>query len=378
MAALEMSNKTGQPLRIWALLGPHRGDNNQILALAEALGLPFEEKKLEYNQLRRLQPGLLGATFASIKAGFRKQLDGEPPDLTISTGHRSVPVVRELRRRSGGRTRSVHLGYPRISPRHFDLVVPTPEYPVPNARNVMRIPFALTPHGAREVDEADRDLLKAYPRPRRLLLIGGPTLYWELSADGIVRAVRKLQRAAEWEGGSILTVGSPRSPAQLLTAVKSVLESSSAPFLFAPIEGPPCYPAMIEAADEIFVTADSVAMTADAITTGKPVGLIPIARSRLGSVVMEAMDRLRPGKRLYPRDLRFFWAALREAGYWGTLHEPTASNPPDYAELVAERVRQLFDEPRRPATAARGNGRSAAANPAERGQAGPRARRPRG
>jgi len=140
MAALSMSNKTGQPPRVWALLGPHRGDNNQILALAEALGLPFEEKKLEFNQLRRLQPRLLGATFASVKQRFRKQLEGDPPDLTISTGHRSVPVVRELGRRSAGKMRAVHLGYPRVSPRHFDLVVPTPEYPVPDAPNVMRIP----------------------------------------------------------------------------------------------------------------------------------------------------------------------------------------------------------------------------------------------
>jgi hypothetical protein len=28
--------------RIWALLGAHAGDNNQVLALAEELGLPFE------------------------------------------------------------------------------------------------------------------------------------------------------------------------------------------------------------------------------------------------------------------------------------------------------------------------------------------------
>src|SRR5690348_3951784 len=138
--------------RVWALLGPHRGDNNQVLALAEALGLPFEEKKLEYNQLRRVPPGLLGATLGSVEKRCRAQLEGEPPDLTISTGLRSVPVVRELKRRSGGRTRCVHLGFPRISPRHFDLVVPTPEYPVPDAQNVLRVPFALTPHALREVE----------------------------------------------------------------------------------------------------------------------------------------------------------------------------------------------------------------------------------
>ena len=123
MAALKMNTNPRQPLRVWALLGPHRGDNNQILALAAAIGLGFEEKWLRFNGLRRLQPRLLGASFRTVVAEDRAQLEGPPPDLAISTGHRSVPVVRELRRRSGGTMRAVHLGYPRISPAHFDLVV---------------------------------------------------------------------------------------------------------------------------------------------------------------------------------------------------------------------------------------------------------------
>ena len=343
--------------RVWALLGPHRGDNNQVLALAEALGLPFEEKVLSYNALRRVPPGLLGATFASVATASRAQLEGEPPDLTISTGLRSVPVVRELKRRSGGRTRTVHLGYPRISPKHFDLVVPTPEYPVPDAPNVLRIPFALTPHGARATDQSVRDLLNAYPQPRRLILVGGPTLYWELPIGQMTAAVEHLLGRAKAEGGSVLALGSPRTPVELLAAVRVTLEASSVPFLFEPGDGPPAYRAVIEAADEIFVTADSVAMTADAVMTGKPVGLVPIAKSGFGRVVMGVMDRLRPGKRLRPRDLRFFWAALREEGFGGTVEAPKASSPPDYAELIAERVRRLLAQPAPPATNGRDNGR---------------------
>lgn len=340
------------PPRVWALLGPHRGDNNQVLALADALGFPFEEKKLSYNWLRRIPPLLLGPTLRTVETGLRAQLEGKPPDLTISTGLRSVPVVRELKRRSGGRMRSVHLGFPRISPHHFDLVVPTPEYPVPDAPNVFRIPFALTPHAARAVEQSDRSLLGAYPEPRRLFLVGGPTLYWHLPINRMKAAVQVLLKAAQSKGGSILAVGSPRTPIELLSEVRETLEASSIPFLFEPGDGPPAYPALIEAADEIFVTADSVAMVADAVTTGKPVGLVPIAKTSFGKLVMSVMDRLRPRRRLYPRDLRFFWAALEREHFVGTLEAPKASNPPDYAKIVAERVRPLLESPR-PATADR-------------------------
>ncbi len=344
------------PPRVWALLGPHRGDNNQVLALAEALAWPFEEKRLRYNALRRIPPSILGPTFRSVEADCRTQLEADPPDLTISTGLRSVPAVRELKRRSA-KTRAVHLGFPRISPRHFDLVVPTPEYPVPDARNVLRIPFALTPHTPREVAQADLEGLRSLPSPRRLLLLGGPTLYWELPPVEIVGALRHLLDDAVTRGGSVLAVGSPRTTPDLLAAVANELRSTSVPHLLAPREGSPSYRALIETADELYVTADSVAMTADAVMTGKPVGLIPIAKSPLGRTVMKVSDRLRPGERLYPRDLRFFWAALNNQGIAGTLEEPKATNMPDYAQFVADRVRQLLEQPPQQATNDRDNAR---------------------
>ena len=345
------------PQRVWAILGPHRGDNNQVLALAEALGLPFEQKLLRFNSLRWLQPALLGATLKSVDAETRKSLAGDPPDVTISTGHRSVPAVLALKQRSGGRMCAVHLGYSRLSPDHFDLVVPTPEYPVPDAPNVVRIPFALSPHVSREIDRADAELVGAYPAPRRLFLIGGPTLYWHLPVEEMVAAVGRLIDAAASEGGSILAVGSPRTPPELLMAVRERLEASSAPFLFVPGDGPPAYAALVAAADSIFVTADSVAMVADAVTSGKPVGLVPVAKSSLGRVVMAVMDRLRLGKRLFPRDLRYFWAALKDHGFTGTLDTPKASRPPDYAALVADRVRRLLERPNRSATGSRDSAR---------------------
>jgi mitochondrial fission protein ELM1 len=358
MATVSMNDKTGRDIRVWALLGPHRGDNNQVLALAKALGLPFEEKWLTYNQLRRIQPGLLGATFRSVTADARAQLEGEPPDLTISTGLRSVPVVRELRRRSGRKMRAVHLGYPRISPCHFDLVVPTPEYPVPDAPNVLRIPFALSRLAANPAtDPAELSGVINLPRPRRLLVLGGPTLYWELPEPEVMASLHQLIGIAERDGGSVLAIGSPRTPAHLLSAVERALEQAKIATFMAPREGKPSYRAMVEAADELYVTADSVAMVADAVNTRKPVGIVPIAKSSLGRAVMTITDRLRPGKRLRPRDLRFFWASLKEHGFGGTIDAPRRSDPPDFTAQVADQVRQLLRLPPARAKAVRGSAR---------------------
>jgi len=45
--------KEVRPLRVWVLLASRAGDNAQLLRLAEALGWPFEAKRIRYNRLHR-------------------------------------------------------------------------------------------------------------------------------------------------------------------------------------------------------------------------------------------------------------------------------------------------------------------------------------
>ena len=86
-------------------------------------------------------------------------------------------------------------------------------------------------------------------------------------------ALRQLLDAAQKEGGSVLTVGSPQDAGRAAGGNRGK-RSKPRPCRSCsnPATGRPSYPALIEAADEIFVTADSVAMVADAVMTGKPVG----------------------------------------------------------------------------------------------------------
>src|SRR6185312_13355721 len=95
-----------QPL-VWLLMGTTRGDNNQLLALVEALGYPFEEKRINYNQLRRISWLRTGLTIVSRES--RKLIRPPWPDIVIGVGYGSVPVARYIRRQTGGRAKLVHI-----------------------------------------------------------------------------------------------------------------------------------------------------------------------------------------------------------------------------------------------------------------------------
>jgi len=324
------------------MTGVRAGDNDQVIALAEALGLPFDVKQLDFNALCHLGPRLLGASSISLIAASRAQIfASEPPDLTISAGHRSVPLVQALRRRSGGRLRSIHVGFPRISPANFDLVVTTPQYPIPDHPNLLRIPYALTRAATAAPDPRDETMLEPLPKPRRLLIIGGPTLFWDLDQAALLKTLSQMVAEAADEGGSVLVTTSPRTPAAIEQRVARLLTAADAPTLLAAPGKPPAYPSLLAAADSIRVTADSVSMISDAIWTGKPLALVPVANSTGGRIYTGVADRLRPGLPVYPQDLRFFWRGLSRLGLGEQLSRPPASTDAEMRR-VRDRARPLL------------------------------------
>lgn len=176
----------GRP-RVWGLLGERTGDNNQVLALCEALGLPFETRTLRYNLLRAIPGKYLGATLATLAPKSRRHLQPPWPDAIIAIGRRSVPVARWIRKASGGGTRLVLIGHPRVDAAIFDLVITTRQYSVPSHGNVLLLPLAMSRFpDLPSPGPKDDALLAALPRPHLLMAVGGATKYWRL--DGALIA----------------------------------------------------------------------------------------------------------------------------------------------------------------------------------------------
>ena len=321
---------------IWALLGDKTGDNNQLLALAEKIGLPFETKRLSYNLFRAVPPRFLGTSLLSLKPEARRQLTPPWPDLVLAIGRRSVATARWLRKHHGARLALI--GHPRVHPANFDLVITTRQYPVPRHDNVVLLPMPMSRLGEpQELNEAETALLSALPRPLLLLALGGPTKYWQLDDAAVATAVGELSARAARLGGSVLAIGSRRTPPDIVASVRAALQPPH-----GLIEDPAIrFASLMHDADEIFVTADSISMLSEAIQTGKPVGMVPIALTDKGEQRLGEQAGVRPHRN---RDLRQIWNYLEEQGLVGTVSEPRAGNW-DRAAVTkaAEAVRRLIE-----------------------------------
>ena len=323
---------------VWVLLGQRTGDNNQLLRLASELGMPFRTFELRYNNLSRAPPTLVGASLAMLDRSLRAQIQPPWPQLVLGIGNRSVPVALAIRELSGDKAKLVRLGNPRLNPGNFDLVITTAQYRVSDAANVIRLPVGISTAPPVDPDRDEGRWLDKLPRPHRLLLIGGDTFMWTLRPKTLAAAASKLKRRCQSDGGSAIAVSSSRSDSQVLDAVAAELRGSEHGLVWGRF---PRYSVLLDDADEIHVTADSVAMISDSVATGKPVGLV-LPKMTAAGRLFYALERV--GLPVPVRDIRRFWTSVQAQGLAGTVDEPIAGKlPADALATAVAAVRALME-----------------------------------
>ena len=300
----------------WVLLGERTGDNNQLLRLAAELGRPFRTVQLRYNRLHLVPPRLLGASLMTLDQDSRREIRPPWPDLVLGIGYRSAPVALAIRRLSGVSTKLVRLGNPRLHPRNFDLVITTPQYDVANAANVVRLPAGISTASRLEPTREESEWLAKLPRPHRLLLIGGDTFMWALRPKTIGSAAARLGT----KPGSVIAVSSGRTSKAQMDSVAKALKGSEHALVWGRF---PRYPILLGDADEVHVSADSVAMVSDAVAAGKPLGLVLPEKTAAGRLFYSLAAAEVP---VPVRDVQRFWTAMLEQGLAGTLDRPVAGS----------------------------------------------------
>ena len=252
---------TGSPAPVWALTTGEAGAAGQAEGLAAAVGRPFEVKAVRLHRpwswlpAHRQAPGLL-------KTGLAESLGPPWPDLLITCGRKSASVSLAVRRASRGRCFTVHIQSPRVPLHHFDLVVP-PRHDGVSGPNVLATRVALhrlTPGALAAAGEAWRDRLGDL---NVAVLLGGRSRSHRFTPE----TLEALAEGLAGLEGPIAVTASRRTDPGVVAALRARLPHAR----FWNGTGCNPYLGMLALARHIVVTEDSVSMTSEAVSTGKPV-----------------------------------------------------------------------------------------------------------
>ena len=263
----------------WVVTAGTAGMENQCLGLAEALGVdPMVKRVGLKTPWKQLAP--------FFRFGLRYAFKGDPlgppwPDLIIASGRAGAMACLRARQESGkdGRrkTFTVHIQNPVIDSSRFDLVA-LPRHDGVLGENVVTTRGALhrvTPSLLAEEKEKFADVFAALPVPRLAVMIGGANAVYRFSKEDMTSLAAQLATVAKESGGSLMITSSRRTGAGHMAILRAAVKD--VPHVIWEGQGPNPYYGMLGWADSILVTADSVNMTSEACSTGKPVHVIPLA-----------------------------------------------------------------------------------------------------
>lgn len=305
---------TGVPLRpdpsVWLLLGDRHGDNSQLCALSATLsdlfGWKSLTKQLHYDLDCATPHRDRGSSLIGLDPDSRGQLQAPWPDIVLAAGKSAASVCRWIRKKSGGRTIIVLLGRPRVAYRHFDLIIATPQFGMPEADNIVKCCLPMTWHDEKAL--AEQALLwepkwHHLPRPWTAVLVGGSTAQMEFDERAAHSLLDKLAKYQLHRGGTLLVTTSPRTPADVTELIAERLQQPNYIFAWQPGVPNPLQ-AMLALADNFIVTVDSVSMIAEAANRMKPVYYFSLPRQTLEHRLLKTSwsQRLR-GRRQKRRDL---------------------------------------------------------------------------
>ena len=258
---------------IWLLIDDRAGNRSQCLGVAEALGLKFEVRGLEYTAAAALPHVVLGASFFGLTARSRAELAPPWPDLVIAAGRRTAPVARRIKRLNGGATYLVQIMDPgSTGAGEFDLIAAPRHDTITERPNVMRItgaPHRITPARLTAAAAEWRGRFAGLPRPWIALIVGGSTrrrTFTDAMARELGRAASAMAADA---GGALLVTTSRRTGA----AAQALLDEIAVPkrvYRWGD-EGENPYYGYLAVADAVIVTGDSVSMCSEACATTGPV-----------------------------------------------------------------------------------------------------------
>ena len=254
-------------LELKALLltqGMH-GMVSQVEGLAKALGLNYKHQKIELKSFWNLIPPRI----SPISENLVKNKFVCDCKVIISCGRKSVIPSIALKKRLGNEIFNIHIQDPKISFKHFDLIV-SPEHDSLMGENIINTTGAIHYLTKKEILDNSQYLGIEKDKRRELVafIIGGPNKYYKYSEKQIHELFNKVKTLFTPDKFKIIIIPSYRTPENIL---KIAFNTFNADHHVVKTIDKRAYLSALAISNYIVVTCDSTSMISEAAITGKPV-----------------------------------------------------------------------------------------------------------
>ena len=253
-------------LELKALLltqGMH-GMLSQVEGLAKALKISFKHQKIKLKPLWNLIP----PKFTPISENLLTEKFVCDSKVIISCGRKSVVSSIALKKRFGKEIFNIHIQDPKVSFKHFDLII-SPEHDNVRGDNVITTKGAIHYLTKKEIANNSK-YLKLEKEKKQIVafIIGGPNKYYNYSEEQIHYTFNKVKKLFTPDKFKIVIVPSYRTPEQV---IKKAFNTFNFNHHVIKTVDKNAYLGCLAVADYIVVTCDSTSMISEAAVTGKPV-----------------------------------------------------------------------------------------------------------
>jgi len=253
-------------LELKALLltqGMH-GMVSQTEGLAKALKLNFKHKKITLKPFWNLIPPKL----TPISENLLTEKFICDCKIVISCGRKSVIPSVALKKRFGKEIFNIHIQDPKISFKHFDLII-SPDHDNIKGDNVLTTQGSIHYLTKKEISENSK-YLKLNKEKKKIVsfVIGGPNKYYNYSEDQTHFMFNKIKNLFTPDKYKIVIIPSYRTPERV---IKKAFNTFGFNHHVVKNIDKKAYLGSLAIADYIIVTCDSTSMISEAAVTGKPV-----------------------------------------------------------------------------------------------------------
>ena len=237
---------------------------SQVEGLAKAMDLTYKHQTIKLKPFWNFIPPKI----SPISEDLVKNKFVCDSKIIISCGRKSVIPSIALKKRLGKEIFTIHIQNPKVSYKHFDLIV-SPEHDNIKGDNVITTTGAIHYLTRKEIKE-NSNYLRLEEKKKKLVafIIGGPNKYYAYTEQVIHQTFNKVKTLFTPDKYKIIVIPSYRTPKEV---IKKAYDTFNFNHHVVKEVDKKAYLSALAISEHIVVTCDSTSMISEAAVTGKPV-----------------------------------------------------------------------------------------------------------